>query len=166
MSETPPPVVPAVPEETQDDEGRPLSFWLKVGGGVFGLIIVLIFAGGLLLAFNDVERAGNFIRVIRDLFIIVLALQSLIIVAALVILILQLAGLINILQTEIKPVLENLQATLNTAKGTIRFVGDNVAGPVVKAGGFFAGLSVFMREIGGIRRAVRHDENGASADEN
>jgi hypothetical protein len=161
MSQTPPPVVPEEPE----DEGRPLMFWVKVGGIAFGVAIVIIFAVGLLLAFNDVERAGNFIRVIRDLFIIVLALQSMVIVAALVVLILQLAGLISILQTEIKPVLENLQATLNTAKGTIRFVGDNVAAPVVKAGGFFAGLSVFMREIGGIRRAIRRDENGATPDE-
>ncbi|HEX2620324.1 MAG TPA: hypothetical protein VHL11_09260, partial [Phototrophicaceae bacterium] len=73
----------------------------------------------------------------------------------LVILVIQVAGLVTLLQADIKPLLLNLQETLNMAKGSAQFVGENLASPLIKAGGFFAGASVFLREFGGLRRAIR-----------
>jgi hypothetical protein len=129
-----------------------------LASGGFLAVVLLPFLAGILLAAADVGRAGEIIRLIRDLFIIMLSMASILIVIALTVLIVQVASLVNLLQTEIKPLLENMQKTMTTVSGTARFVGANVAGPLIKAGGFMAGLGVFARELGGIRRALRQDE--------
>ncbi len=146
----------------QEQETEKKSFWtaqrIAVASGVALLLpLIITFIVGFFGSRDGagIEGTAAFIQILRDVFIIILAFQSIIIAVALAVLVLQVAGLINLLQNEIKPVLENIQATLNTARGTIRFVGDNVATPVIKAGGFIAGLAVFLREVGGIRRAVR-----------
>jgi hypothetical protein len=61
-----------------------------------------------------------------------MALESLLIGVALVILIVQLATLINLLQNEIKPILNSTSETVNTVRGTVTFLSDNLAEPVIK----------------------------------
>jgi hypothetical protein len=131
---------------------------VMLAAGVFGGIIVLLFVIGLLFAlFSDVQATAPRIQIIRDLLIIVISLEFMLIVGAFAILILQIARLVNLLQNEVKPVLENTQEAVNTAKGTVEFVGNNVTEPVVRVGSFLAGAGVFMREVGGIRRAIRRN---------
>jgi len=69
---------------------------------------------------------------LRDVFIIFMALESLIIGIALVVLIVQLSTLINLLQNEVRPIISSTNETVNTIKGTARFVSDNLAEPVIK----------------------------------
>jgi len=69
---------------------------------------------------------------IRDVFIIFMALESLVIGVALVILIIQLSTLINLLQNEIRPIINSTSETVNTLKGTARFISDNLTEPVIK----------------------------------
>lgn len=88
---------------------------------------------------------------IRDIFIIVVALESLVIGVALIVLIVQLASLINLLQNEVKPILHATNETVNTLRGTAEFLGENVVEPVIKLNGYMAGLSR-MLELMGIRR--------------
>lgn len=130
----------------------------------FGVValIVLIFIFGLLLALlTNVEATAPRIQIIRDIFIIILALQGILIVLALVVLIMQVARLVNLLQNEVMPILQNTQETVNTARGTVEFVGSNLTEPIVRAGGFLAGTRVLLREVGGIRRAIRQEgKNG------
>jgi amino acid permease len=61
-----------------------------------------------------------------------MALESFIIGLALIILIVQLATLINLLQNEIKPILNSTSETVNTLRGTATFLSDNLAEPVIK----------------------------------
>ena len=75
---------------------------------------------------------------IRDVFIIFIALVSLIIGTALVILIIQLATLINLLQNEIRPIINSTNETVNTLKGTAQFLSENLAEPVIKINTFAA----------------------------
>jgi hypothetical protein len=75
---------------------------------------------------------------IRDIFLIFMALESLIIGIALVILIVQLATLINLLQNEIRPIINSTSETVNTLKGTAQFLSDNLAEPVIKINSFAA----------------------------
>jgi hypothetical protein len=117
--------------------------------------IVLLFVIALILAIADVERAAPIIQILRDLFLIVLALQSILICFALVVLIAQVARLINLLQTEFKPILHNTQETIKSAKGTVEFVGSNIADPIVRVSSFAAGVGVVLREVGGLRRALK-----------
>ncbi len=126
-----------------------------IATGVLVGVLVLIFILSLLIAHGDVDRLGPIIQVVRDLMLIFLALEGILIILALAVLIVQVARLINLLQNEIKPVLKNTQETLNTARGTVEFVSDTVTRPVVQASAFFAGMSVMTRNLLGIRRAIK-----------
>lgn len=134
---------------------------IVLAAGAFGGIIILLFITGLLFALlSDVQATAPRIQIVRDIFIIIMSLEFIMIIGALAILILQVARLVNLLQNEVKPVLENTQEAVNNAKGTVEFVGENVAQPVVRVGSFLAGAGVFMREAGGIRRAIRRNGRG------
>jgi len=69
---------------------------------------------------------------IRDVFIIFMAFVSLVIGVALVILIIQLSMLINLLQNEIRPIINSTSETVNTVKGTTQFLSQNLTEPVIK----------------------------------
>jgi len=129
-----------------------------IASGVLIGAILLIFVIGILLALlTDANQTAPRIQIIRDIVIIILALQGIVIVVALAVLILQVARLINLLQNEVIPILENTKDTLNAAKGTVEFVSDNVTEPLVRASAFTAGLRVLITEMGGIRRAIRRE---------
>lgn len=132
-----------------------------VGGG-FVAFVLIMFLISLILAFIDVEAVGRFVEVFRDLFIIVLAFSSILIVVALAVLIAQIARLINLFQQGFGSIVEDLQETTQTARGTAQFVSKNVADPVIKAGGVLAGTRVFLREFGGIRKALRANPKNGS----
>lgn len=85
---------------------------------------------------------------IRDVFIIVVALETLVIGVALIVLIIQLASLINLLQNEVKPILQATTETVNTLRGTAEFLGENVVEPVVKLNGYLAGLKRMLELLG------------------
>ncbi len=85
---------------------------------------------------------------IRDVFIIVVALETLVIGAALIVLIIQLASLINLLQNEVKPILEAASETVNTLRGTAEFLGENVVEPVIKLNGYLAGVKRMLELLG------------------
>lgn len=125
---------------------------------LIGVILLVFIIGVLLALLTDANQTAPRIQIIRDIVIIILALQGIVIVVALAVLILQVARLINLLQNEVIPILENTKDTLNTAKGTVEFVSSNVTDPLVKASGFFAGARVLISELGGIRRAIRREE--------
>jgi hypothetical protein len=85
---------------------------------------------------------------IRDVFIIVVALESLVIGVALIILIIQLASLINLLQNEVRPILTATNETVNTLRGTAEFLGENMVEPVIKLNGYLAGMNRVIELMG------------------
>ncbi|HCK67390.1 MAG TPA: hypothetical protein DHW49_14105 [Anaerolineae bacterium] len=85
---------------------------------------------------------------IRDVFIIVVALETLVIGVALIVLIVQLASLINLIQNEIRPILNATNETVNTLRGTAEFLGENVVEPVIKLNGYLAGLRRMLELLG------------------
>jgi len=88
---------------------------------------------------------------IRDVFIIVVALESLVIGVALIVLIVQLASLINLLQNEVRPILRTTNETVNNLRGTAEFLGENVVEPVIKLNGYLAGMNRVI-ELMGIKK--------------
>ena len=119
--------------------------WQKSKAGivliVVGIVIVLlIIIAAILLIGSDNETTGR----VRDVFIIFMALESIVIGAALVILIVQLATLINLLQNELKPIIQSTNETANTLRGTIAFLSDNITEPVIKLNTYLAGLKQFF----------------------
>ncbi len=112
-----------------------------VAAGIVGALIVIgIIVGVVLLIMSDNATTGR----VRDVFIILMALESIVIGAALVILIVQLATLINLLQNEIKPIVQSTNETVNTLRGTVMFLSDNLTEPVIKLNSAMAGLKQFM----------------------
>ncbi len=67
----------------------------------------------------------------RDLAIIVLAMQALVVNILLGVLIWQVWRMVKLLNTEVKPILEDTQETIGTLRGTATFVSDNVVDPVM-----------------------------------
>jgi len=87
----------------------------------------------------------------RDIFIILVALESLVIGIALVVLLIQMASLINLLQNEVRPILDATSETVNNLRGTAEFLGESVVEPVIKLNGYLASLRRVL-ELMGIRQ--------------
>ncbi len=155
---------PANADGEDEEDGRGLSFWLVVAvGGSIGLCLLLfLFAMIIGLASGRWEDIGSIVAVIRDLFIILLVLEGILIGIALIVMILQLAALLNVLQNEIRPIIESSQQAVDTVRGTTQFVSKHVTRPVIRAKSFMAGSAVFVREVFGIRKVLRWG-NGSQA---
>jgi len=69
---------------------------------------------------------------VRDIAIIILAVESFFIGAALIFLTWQLYRLIKLLEQEIKPIVASFQDTADTVQGTAHFVNEAVVTPTVK----------------------------------
>jgi hypothetical protein len=76
----------------------------------------------------------------RDVAIIILALESIIIGILLAFLILQLQALIRLLREEIQPILDSVNETASTVRGTTAFVSDTVVSPVMRVAGVISAL--------------------------
>ena len=111
-------------------------------------ILILVLLGLLIFGVIMLVKAGpETAALVRDIFIIFMALVFLLLSASLVILIIQLATLINLLQNEIKPILESTHETVNTLKGTTTFRSNNLVEPVIKLNESLAGLKRFFNLI-------------------
>ncbi len=118
------------------------KIWLVIVLGV--LIIGLVVTGIVFLSRASTDVTGK----VRDIFIILMALESIVIGAALIILVVQLASLINLLQNEIKPILKSTSDTVDTLKGTTTFLSNNLAAPVIKINSSVAGAKKLLDLIG------------------
>jgi len=117
-------------------------------GVVVGVIVLLALLG---VAIYFLLQPATPTDKIRDIFIIVVALESLVIGVALVVLIVQLSSLINLLQNEVRPILKATTDTVNNLRGTAEFLGENVVEPVIKLNGYLAGL-YRMLELMGVKK--------------
>ncbi|HJW89831.1 MAG TPA: hypothetical protein VJ436_04235 [Anaerolineales bacterium] len=139
--------LPASPEKLGEDSRRQrfAIVWI-----VLGLVVFLALLGGAIwfLAASSNTQTEK----IRDIFIIFMALEFLVVGLALIVLIVQLATLINLLQNEVKPILESTNETANTLRGTAIFLSNNLAEPVIKMNEYVIALRRFMELIGLGRR--------------
>jgi hypothetical protein len=119
---------------------------------IIGLVIgVVVFLTLMVLAIIYLANPNTPTEKIRDIFIIFMALGFLILGLALVILIVQLATLINLLQNEVKPILDSTNETANTLRGTAIFLSNNLVDPVIKFNEYIASFRR-MFEIANIGR--------------
>jgi hypothetical protein len=110
--------------------------WI-IAGIIFAAILVL---AGIVVAVIALLEHPAVATNVRDIFIIFMAFESLIIGAALVVLVIQIASLINLLQNEVKPILQSTSETVNTLRGTTEFLSENLVEPVIKLNSYLAGL--------------------------
>ena len=112
---------------------------------IAGIVFILVLLG---VAIFFLMQPGTPTDKIRDVFIIVVALESLVIGVALIVLVIQLASLINLIQNEVRPILNATSETVNTLRGTVEFLGENVVEPVVKLNSYLAGLRRMLELMG------------------
>ena len=113
--------------------GSKLWLYILIGVVILGLLI----AGCVFLFSSEAAVTSK----IRDVFIIFMALEFLVIGVALIILIIQIAILTNLLQNEVRPILHSTSDTVNTLKGTVKFLSDNMTEPVIKLNSSIASLN-------------------------
>lgn len=117
-----------------------------IGGGLLLLAIIL---GVIFLLTRNPQLTAN----LRDIAIIAFAtiglIMSVIIGALLIVMIYYMQSLVALLRNEIKPMLANVQQTVQTVRGTTTLVSDNVAKPVIKFASFLAGLEAARTTLTG-----------------
>jgi len=137
--------VPTLPPPSEQPAGgseptgqKSKTPYILIGVGI--VILILLIVAVVLLLNSDTETTGR----VRDVFIIFMALESFVLGVALIILIVQLATLINLLQNEVKPILNSTNETVNTLRGTVTFLSDNMTEPVIKVNSYVAGIKTFF----------------------
>jgi uncharacterized membrane protein YhaH (DUF805 family) len=111
---------------------RKMILWVVIAVAVIGILIFAV----IKLFQADVQTTSR----IRDVFIIFMALESLLLGIALTVLIIQLAVLINVLKNEVKPILDTTNETMNNLRGTTTFMSNNIVEPVIKLNEYLAGF--------------------------
>jgi len=93
---------------------------------------------------------------IRDIAVVILALESVVIGVILVILLLQMIAFIKFMRSEVKPMIGDLQETTRVVKGTAEFLTEEVVAPTVKISSTVAGVTkaakVMFKKGSSIRR--------------
>lgn len=117
---------------------------------VIGVIIFLLL-GVLSIGFIIWLAAyhANTVETLRDIFIIALALESCIFGIALMILLIMVIRLVNMLEFEIKPILEQTNETIGMLRGTTTFMGNNVVKPITSASSYLAGVRQGLKTLFG-----------------
>jgi len=140
------PVTPNTDTDHSSDnpEQRSKQRWIVI----IGVLLLLLLIAGIVLSIISLSgmpesQTGK----IRDIFIIFMAVEFLIIGVALVVMIVQLAALINLLQNEIKPILNSTNETVSNLKGTAKFLSNNMVEPVIKMNEYLAGFKKMIDMI-------------------
>ena len=106
-----------------------------------GVIVILLLTGLFIWGvFWAATAHPDIIEALRDMVIIALALGSCLFGIAFIIMLIMIVRLVNMLEFEIKPILQQTNETINTLKGTTTFVSQNVVKPVTKASSYAAGV--------------------------
>ncbi len=123
---------------------------LVIGAAIAVVLILALLITAIVFLMRP-ETSAETVGRIRDIFIIVVAFETLLIGVALVVLLVQLASLINLLQNEVRPIIQATSETVNTLRGTAEFLGESVIEPVIKLNGYLASLQRVL-ELMGIKR--------------
>jgi hypothetical protein len=117
-------------------------------GLIIGIIVAIVVLAAIAGSIYWLALPSTNTERIRDIFIIVMALVSMITAVSLVILMIQLARLIILLQTEIKPILDSTNEAVSSLRGTTIFLSDNLVEPVIKLNEYLAGLTTLAGVVG------------------
>jgi ABC-type spermidine/putrescine transport system permease subunit II len=114
-------------------------------GALLFLVVLII---GVVIAVISMVNHPEQTETIRDIVIIFMAVESLVIGLTLIVLIIQLAKLTTLLQNEIRPILDSTNETVQTLRGTTTFLSNNLVKPVIKANSTLAAVRQALGLIG------------------
>ena len=147
--------------ENEPASGQSISRFVKLASLLLLLLILALFGFALVISLTAAEDWAPLIQIFRDIFIVILVLETALIVTALAILLLQAAGFIIMLKTEIKPILDHARETTRLTRATAEFVSQNSIDPLIQIKSFLSGLLGFLRELLRIRGLLQPESEGA-----
>ncbi len=119
---------------------------------IIGIVLVVLLVALIAISLYYLMQPTTNTARIRDIFIIFLAIKSLLIGLTLVVLMIQLAKLLNLLQNEIRPIVKSTNETVSNLRGTTTFLSDNLVEPVMKANEYAAGFRQLISVLGLARK--------------
>ncbi|MFT5197178.1 MAG: hypothetical protein ACI9EW_001606 [Cellvibrionaceae bacterium] len=119
--------------------------WISVAA--IAIAMIGLFAFVIWLAFAYPDR----IEAMRDVFIMLFALVSCSAVIVMVMMLVAIIRLINMIDYELRPILEKTNETVGLVKGTTHFVSKNVVQPAIRTTSFIAGVNRGLRTLFGRR---------------
>lgn len=126
--------------------------WMRRRLLLFGAVLFFLLAaagiGLFLLSRNEALTSTA-----RDIFLILLALEFMVVGVAVIVLAVQIARLTLLLEMEIRPMLENANDTLDTLRGTTLFLSESLVEPVVKLQSTLAGIQRVLEVLGLFRKS-------------
>lgn len=147
MSDSEPGDSQPAPMPERDSSGIKIGRLIKFTAIIGLLLIVLLLLGALVAALTAAATWAPVVQIFRDILLVVLLLESLLIVAAVTVLLLQVAGFLIMLRSEVKPILNNARETTRLSKATAQFINTNAVDPLIQIKSFLAGLLAFLREL-------------------
>ncbi len=108
-----------------------------------GILVILVL---VLLSFALMIAAGV-IDIVRDVVIILLATESLVIGGVTLFLLYQMIMLVTLLREELIPLIQSAQETVNSARGTTVYVSRKIVVPSAKAATTVARLQAMARVL-------------------
>ncbi len=115
----------------KNDNGTGSKIPLVIAG------IILAIAG---LIYLFIKLGPDTTGRIRDISLIIFALESVVTAAALVVLVVQTARFVNFLKYEILPILNTTDKTVKKLSGTVSFLCESAVEPTVKAASTISGI--------------------------
>jgi len=140
----PAPPEPTISEDLAQQEVQSRQRTIAIVAAVVLIVIVALIVAAIFYLLQPTAPTET----IRDIFIIFLALESLVIGAALIVLIVQISSLINLFQNEVRPILDATNETVNHLRGTTDFLSENMVEPVIKLNSYLAGMKRMLELFG------------------
>lgn len=116
---------------------------------LIAVLLVLFLIGFTALAIWLAQSQAGTLAAVRDILIIILALESCLFGVVIILLLVMVMRLVNMLEFEIKPILQKTNETLGTVQGTTRFVSQNVVRPTIRARARMAGARQALKTLFG-----------------
>ena len=113
---------------------------ILIGIGIVGIAVLILFGFAVLIA-------AGVIGVVRDVVIILLATESLVIGGVTLFLLYQIIMLVTLLREELIPLIQSAQDTVNSARGTTVYVSRKIVVPSAKAATTVARLQAMARVL-------------------
>lgn len=114
---------------------------MKLGLIIAGIVVVILIAAPIVIfavaSPQDLQKAANLATIVTSVFACGLLISITALVAAVVVLISVIA---NLTSTKVGPLIDKVNETADTARGTAAYIGEGVVSPLVKVAGILAAV--------------------------
>lgn len=149
------------PEQTSSSSRWTLKrVVIAAAGGLIGALVLLFLIAVVIVLIGDPDWWAVRMQYFRDLALIMLTLQGILIVTGLAVLVLQVARFVNLLRSEVKPITDDAQSAMREVRSTSTFVSKNAVQPIIRSQAFFAGMVTFVKELLQLKRLGRRRSKG------